>query len=305
MRISKVNKGNITINNKNKYIIVLTGLTGRIRIKTQRRLHKATVTRINPVGAKPRYDNDTERHEARKLSKKNCYAKTKKTYKRDTDKSLTDTLRKADIVQATKDFYSKHYRFNYLLTPQYFFSLDKYDSKRIIDAEMYSYVIQQDKYQRQHSYTKNDCIKKVNYILSRLKKNGKLIYDNYYYVIHKSHITNTYHPHILLNVIDESIKNVHTFLHNRAVGYMKKYQKKLTVKLYDIENMLGYLNEEYKRNNKEQLNIVYCDCNISRHSNRMVTQRDLDEDLQHGLNTYTHPQTLKKLNKYGVQYKTA
>jgi len=291
---------------KSKYERHIHINTTNIVLRNVKKYNTILITkRSNKRGARIKYNTDEERHEARKASKNNSYAKRTKQLKKDTNKSITDTLKKTDIVQATKDFYGKHYSYNYLLTPQHFFTLDKWDSRRIHDSDMYNFAIQQDKYQKQYQYTLEDCIKKVNYILSKLKKDGKLIYDNYYYVIHKSHYTNTYHPHILLHITHTSIKNVHTFLHNKAIGYMKKYQKRATVKLYDIENMFGYLNEEYKRNNKEELNIVYSDCNIDRHANRMVTQSDLLEDLQHGITTYTHTQTLNKLKKYGIQRKTA
>jgi len=301
--ITKKNTLNVVKNTE--YITTVVTDEYKLRLTNKVKHSVVKVEKINTrCGATKIYNTDEERHEARKASNNKSYANKVMQDKKDTNKSITDTLKKTDIVQATKDFYGKHYSYNYLLTPQHFFSLDKHDSTRIKDLDMYNFAIQQDKYQIQRTYTLDDCIKKVNYILSKLKKDSKYVYDNYYYVIHKSRVTNTYHPHILLHITDTSIKNVHTFLHNRAIGYMKKYQKRATVKIYDLEGMIGYLNEEYKRNGKEELNIVYSDCNIDRHANRMVTQRDLDEHLQHGLNTYTHPNTIEKLKKYGIQRKT-
>lgn len=294
---AKVSKGRVNINNNNKYKIVLEGITGRFRISIQVRKHKAKVTRIKSIGGQTRYNNSEQRHEARLKSKRDCYYKKNEQYKKDTDKTLTDTLRKDKFVKAVKEFYSEHYQFNYLWTPQSSFQLDKHDGNRIKDKSMFEYARQQDKYQIKKDNTLDGCIRQTERYLDRLTKNGKPIYDNYYYCIHKSHYTNSYHAHILLNITDTSIVNPYTYLKNRTKA--SKYQKRAVKKVYNVKEMIGYLNEEYKRNNGDKLNVVYQDCNMDRNSLRVPNGLDLTVDLEYSLKTFVHPVTQILLKQYG------
>ncbi|MNH25609.1 hypothetical protein D3C79_856180 [compost metagenome] len=63
--------------------------------------------------------------------------------------------------------------------------------------------------------------------------------------------------------------------------------------------MIGYLNEEYKRNNGDKLNVVYQDCNIARNSLRVPNGLDLTVDLEYSLKTFVHPVTQILLKQYG------
>ncbi|TDS14827.1 hypothetical protein [Sphingobacterium paludis] len=252
------------------------------------------VTRVNTSAGKQAIFTPEESQERIKQRRRDKYKQQVSQYKKDIDKSLS-IKSKNKLVEATKKFYSEHYQFNYFLSLQDGLTIDKRDRNIAKTSDGYHQLRNQDKYQIARAISLQSCIQRTEKYIQSLVKNGKPIYDNYYYVVHKSHYDNSYHAHIAINIIDTTIANVHTYLQNR--WHYSTRKKQMVKKVYDIKECIGYMNEEKKRLNAEE---VYAECNINKCSNRLVTQSDLVDDINYSLKTYTHPQTQNKLKRYGI-----
>ncbi|MCI0922548.1 hypothetical protein [Sphingobacterium rhinopitheci] len=292
----KNNKKNIKVKKKSKYVTIVELDGYKLRLTNKVTLGKVKIERLNQKAGNPNgYNTEIERRNARNVSKRDSYNKTREKYRKDIQKTPINIF-KADVVEANKIFYNEHYLFSHFITPQQGFVFDKHDKKSVSLKFDYDNVRNQDKYQIKKIFSKDKCIELTELYLKSLVKNGKLIYDNYYYVIHKSHYDNSYHPHITINVIDKSIKNVHTFCSTRW-GFSTR-KKGMVKKIFNLKEAIGYMQEEKKRLNDA---LVYTECNIDSNSHRILSEMDLTVDLQYSINTYTHPETKEALRQFAVR----
>lgn len=258
--------------------------------------------KVNKIGRPRLKISDEERQKRKRLSSN---LSRMKNYNRKRDKDLKDidktlsTLTKEEMVKALKRFFSTHYQFNFFISLQSGFNLDKRDSKLSKNKEEYQFLRQQDKYQIATSITLKTCMKRTNEFLNLLRnKDGNLIYDNYVVGYHKGKYDNTFHSHIAINIVDKSVKNIHTFCYNRW-KYCKR-KKQMVKKVYNSKECIGYMLEEKKRFESD---FVEWDTNINCSANRLVTQFDLVDDYDYAVKNYSHPLTQEKLIKYGIPSK--
>ena len=287
--------------------------TNKINITGLEALYIYGLNVFHKVVGRPIVFTKEEAKERTNQRRRDKYAKQVEQYKKDTDNSLSTANTKKWVVDAFKALYSQ-YHFNYLITLQHGFVFDAEDGKatyilpdktdqkgkKHTDKEAKKYLSfdelrSQKKYQIKKCYNEQQCLDEALSYIRRLKKNDKYIFDNYFITIHKSHYDNSYHAHIAINIVDTSIVNVHTYLANR--WYKSTRKKKMVKKIHNQSELIGYMIEEKKRLNAD---IVLSECNLNRHSKRLVNQSDLTDGLKYALNTFTHPETQKTLLQYGI-----
>lgn len=267
----------VQINNKNKYRKVILTPTARLKIEYTVKERKARITKQNLNTHRPtKYTNREEYKEKRKQQKRDYYHNhpDRVKHRKDIDKTLSINT-KASYINALKPFFSEHYPCTHFVTLQSGFMLDYKDAKVTKTKEDYEYNRQQNKYQIQPSYTLNSCKRRVKEYINNLVKDGQKIYSHYIVTYHKSHYDNTYHAHLLINIIDDSIVNKYTFLYNRWKYSQKK--KQMVKKIYNQKEILGYMMEEKKRLNATD--IVDWDTDITKETKRIYSTQDLTKDF--------------------------
>jgi hypothetical protein len=209
------------------------------------------------AGKPPIYNNEKERHDAIKESKRKWKHankpednKTGSNYKLPSNKKISYWLMNT----------LSRYMFDYFVTLNHTdkYILDKYDMQKTKTFDEYLYNIQQEKYSKQGNISLDNLKKKVSEYLEYIEKENK-IQIPYYVVKYEQNFKDNWHAHLALRIINPKNINTHNYLNNKWLysNIHKKAVKKIKEKNkhQQIRNVLAYMLKRIDHYNQEE--IVY------------------------------------------------
>lgn len=221
-----------------------------------RELNKGRPTKYNTL------EEAKQAHNAKALA---SYYKSKKQYKKDIDKSLSQISNKKYSYELAK-FFNKHYNFNYFVTVT-FCQIRFTNKEKIRTQEDYNNAVQQDYIQRQRNYTLSQVQDNLNNYLNRLNYKESKVF-NHYVVSYEKCKKGQWHAHIALNITNTSKEYWTTFLSKKwYLGKAKtlKIRKNTSVK-DNTANVLHYLIKDI---NHKSESLICWDTDIDKHSHRI------------------------------------
>lgn len=255
----------------------------------------------NKKGRPTLYNNQEERNTKRKEQKLNWYHHQRIQYNKDINKELTTTLTNKEYSTILSNFYSNHYEFNYFITLTYNNTAKLFNKESIKTDNDYKEYIKQDYVQQQRNITLEQFKKLVYKYLDSLKRDNKLVYDNYFLTFERN-INQQWHCHIAINIpLPYSDSNKYWYNYLSTKWYYGISKIKVIKSRNHEENkikVLEYITKDITMNNHQ---FIEWDSNIDKNSNRLVNQYDLVDNLNYSLSTYTNPITQSKLQQYGIR----